>query len=63
MKIDFEIQTNYGMYRDALHLPDEHTLSEEEITAMKQARVANWVDFILNPPPPPVDENGNPIRG
>jgi hypothetical protein len=50
MKIDFEIQTNYGMYRDALHLPDEHTLSEEEIAAMKLERVNNWVYHIENPP-------------
>jgi hypothetical protein len=66
MKIDFEIQTNYGMYRDALYFPDDQVPNDSEIEAMKQARVANWVDFILNPPPPPsidVDENGNPIRG
>ena len=55
MKIDFEIQTNYGMYRDALYFPDDQVPSNPEIEAMKQARVANWVDFILNPPS--VDES------
>ena len=60
MKIDFEVKTEFGPYRDALYFPDDQVPSDSEIEAMKQARVANWIDFILNPPPPPVDENGNP---
>lgn len=31
------------MYRDALHLPDDHGLSDDELTAMKQARFDNWI--------------------
>jgi hypothetical protein len=60
MKIDFEIQTNYGMYRDALYFPDDQVPNDSEIEAMKQARVANWIDFILNPPPinESVQDNG-----
>ncbi len=51
MKIDFEIDTKYGVYRDALHLPDNHGLSEAEIEAMKQQRVNNWISIIETPAP------------
>jgi hypothetical protein len=50
LKIDFEFQTSYGLYRDALHLPDDHDLSEEQIEAMKQERVDNWVAVVSAPP-------------
>jgi hypothetical protein len=46
MKIDFEFETQYGMFRDALHLPDDHGLSEDEINAMKQQRVNNWINIV-----------------
>jgi hypothetical protein len=42
MKIDFEFETIHGMYRDALHLPDDHTFTDSEIQAMKQQRFDNW---------------------
>ena len=47
IKIDFEING----FSDALHLADEHGLSDIEIEAMKQARYDKWKDFIDNPPP------------
>jgi len=31
-----------GMFRDAIHLPDDHGLSDDELTAMKEARFAQW---------------------
>lgn len=46
IKIDFEING----FRDALHLADEHGLSDAEIEAMKQARYDKWDAFIKNPP-------------
>lgn len=46
MIIDFEFQTKYGVFRDALHLSDEHTLSDEEIQTMKQQRVDAWIAVI-----------------
>jgi hypothetical protein len=52
MKIDFEFTTSYGVFRDALHLPDDHTFTNEQITAMKQERVDNWLFAIENPPEP-----------
>lgn len=46
IKIDFEING----FRDALHLADDHGLTDAEIEAMKQARYDRWFDFITNPP-------------
>ena len=51
MKIDFEFDTAHGKFRDALHLPDNHGLSDAEIEAMKEQRrnnnealsYGNWV--------------------
>lgn len=50
MKIDFEFQTDFGVFRDALHLEDDHAFTEAEIEAMKQARVDNWVALVSAPP-------------
>ena len=52
IKIDFEYETEYGMYRDALYLPDDHTYTPEEITAMEMERVNRWVYEIEHPPIP-----------
>jgi hypothetical protein len=52
MKIDFEFTTQYGVFRDALYLEDEHGLSEDEINAMKQERLDNWMNSINNPQQP-----------
>ena len=47
IKIDFKIN-GFG---DALHLADNHGLTDAEIEAMKQARYDKWRDYIDNPPP------------
>jgi len=52
IKIDFERQTAYGMYRDAITLPDDHTFTQAEIEAMMDTRVNNWVAYMDNPPEP-----------
>lgn len=56
IKIDFIING----FSDALHLSDDHGLTDAEIEAMKQARYDKWKDYIDNPPPvvdePVVDE-------
>jgi len=49
MKIDFEFDTPHGLFRDALHLPDDHTFTDEEIQAMKQQRVDNWIAVVTAP--------------
>lgn len=50
VKIDFEFDTPYGVFRDALHLPDDHTLTDAEIQSMKQQRVDNWIAAVTAPP-------------
>jgi hypothetical protein len=52
IKLDFEFQTQYGVYRDALYLEDNHSFTEQEIEAMKQDRVNNWIAVIESPPEP-----------
>jgi hypothetical protein len=57
MKIDFEFTTPHGVFRDALHLPDDHTFTDEDIQAMKQQRVDNWIAVVTAPPEvPPTEE-------
>lgn len=51
VKIDFEFETKYGIFRDALLLPDEHNMTEEELQAMKQKRLDNWLAIIEAPAP------------
>lgn len=46
MKIDFEFNTNYGVFRDALHLDDDHQYTQDEINAMKQERFNRWLALI-----------------
>lgn len=46
IKIDFEING----FRDALHLAEDHSLTDTEIEAMKQSRYDKWQTFITNPP-------------
>lgn len=50
MKIDFEFQTEYGVFRDALHLPDDHGLTDAELDAMKKQRLDNWIAWVTSPP-------------
>jgi hypothetical protein len=49
--IVFEFTTAHGVFRDALHLPVDHTYTEDEINAMKQQRLDNWIAIITAPPP------------
>lgn len=50
VKIDFEFESKYGVFRDALHLSDDHGMTEEQVTAMKQQRFDNWIAIIEAPP-------------
>lgn len=50
VKIDFVFDTKFGKFADALHLPDDHAMSDAEIEAMKQKRLDNWL-AIVDPPP------------
>jgi hypothetical protein len=49
IKIDFEFDAGvYGVFRDALHLSEDHGLTDAEIDALKQERFDNW-SAIVNP--------------
>jgi hypothetical protein len=52
IKIVFEFATKYGTFRDALHLPADHGLTDAEIAAMQQERLDNWLYVVENPPEP-----------
>ena len=63
MKIDFEFTTPHGLFRDALHLPDDHTFTDDEIQAMKQQRVDNWIAVVTAPPVEEIVEDYIEIDG
>lgn len=50
IKIDFEFDTPHGVFRDALHLPNDHAFTEDEIQAMKEQRRDNWIAVVTAPP-------------
>jgi hypothetical protein len=50
MKIDFQFTTQYGTFSDSLVFGDEIIPSDDEIEAMKQQRLANWIAIITAPP-------------
>lgn len=49
MKISFTFDTEYGVFSDAITLEDTHTHTAEEIEAMKQERLDNWIAIITTP--------------
>jgi hypothetical protein len=50
--INFEING----YKDALHLADNHGMTEAEIEAIKQQRYDKWYAIISDPNPQPIEE-------
>jgi hypothetical protein len=50
IKIDFEFDSPYGKYADAIVLLDGQTMSDVEIEAMKQDRYDKWLANITTPP-------------
>jgi hypothetical protein len=55
MIINFVITKNNHKFSDALILPDDHTYTDAELEAMKQARFDKWYTIITTPV-----ENPNP---
>ena len=47
--IEFEFTTQYGVFRDAIHLADNHDLTEQEIMLMQQERLDNWIAIVSAP--------------
>ena len=52
IKIDFTKTDGVYTLQDALYLPDDHTLTETDIEAMKQQRFDNWLAVITAPEVP-----------
>lgn len=50
MKIDFEFQTQYGKFADALWFPDDQVPDAAIIEEMKQQRLNNWIAAVTAPP-------------
>ncbi len=50
IKIDFSFDTPHGKFADALHLPDDHGMTDAEIDAMKQQRLDNWLAVVTAVP-------------
>jgi hypothetical protein len=50
MKIDFSFDTEYGVFSDAISLPDDHTFTDNEIEAIKKERLSNWIAILEAPP-------------
>jgi hypothetical protein len=42
VKIDFEFDSEHGVYRDAIVLDENHGLSDSQIEEIKQTRFDNW---------------------
>lgn len=53
MKIDFEMEKDGYKFRDALHLPDDHGMSDAQIDAMKQERFDRWYAIVTAQQPDP----------
>lgn len=56
MKIDFEIEKDGMVFRDAIVLPDDHTMTDEQIESMKQSRFDAWYEVVTNPPEEVIQE-------
>lgn len=67
--IDFKADTEFGVFSDALVLPDEGVYTDDEIEAMKKQRVDNWVAYVkaaslqVNIEEPQVVQDAAPIEG
>jgi len=48
MNINFEFETEYGVFRDCIVLLDDTVLTTEQIEEMKTARLNSWLSFIKN---------------
>ena len=51
-KIDFEFETKYGKFADAIWFPDDAPMTDAEVEAEKQRRLDNWIAIIENPAEP-----------
>ena len=50
IQIVFEFFTRHGTFRDALYLPADHGLTNEQIAEMQRERLNNWLAVVEAPP-------------
>lgn len=46
VKIDFQFESEFGVYRDAIVLPEDHNFTDEQIESIKQQRFNAWLEAI-----------------
>jgi hypothetical protein len=51
-KVDFEYETKYGKFADAIWYPDDAPMTDDEIAVEKQRRLDSWIALIENPAEP-----------
>jgi hypothetical protein len=59
IQIIFEFATRHGTFRDALYLPVDHGLTDEQIAEIQRERLNNWLAVVEAPPTeevPPTEE-------
>lgn len=57
IKIDFEFETPYGKYADALIFEEGQPVpSDDQIEALKLERLEHWIVLITTPDPSPDEE-------
>lgn len=56
IRFPFQVETQYGMYCDALHFPEDQVPPDDEIERLKQERANNWIAAITAPPVEVVEE-------
>lgn len=49
MKIDFEMEQDGIVFRDAIVLSDDHTMTKTQIEAVKKQRFEEWLKIINAP--------------
>jgi hypothetical protein len=46
VKIEFKFDSEFGVFRDAIVLPDNHGMSDAQIDSMKQQRFDAWLETV-----------------
>ena len=57
VRIEIEVDTKHGVYRDALYCAPEDLPKPEEVEKLAQERADNWVAIIDAPPVEPTEED------
>ena len=45
-RYEIEIETPYGVFRDAISYPDDVTYTPEQLEQLAQERVQNWLSIV-----------------